>query len=220
MSYKPKKIPWFLILSLLCLGIVFWMYYLHDKKTNTNTPSSNTDQQTTETPQDIDWKKYITAVRKTIGSTFMETRVAESEPVSIFKTKDITGDGISEALISLGSGGAYTEYFALMQWDKTQGVHLARFKQKEGTVGDVLFLEGASASHGMNVILDNEIKSIISSHWNIDPFNPDAYECEFEVYTWNPLTNLFEFNSEQSKLGQTGACSVPGFSLDSVLKNQ
>lgn len=39
----------------------------------------------------------------------------ERYPISIRKTADVTGDGVPEALVYLGEGGAYTDYLAVLR---------------------------------------------------------------------------------------------------------
>lgn len=149
----------------------------------------------------------IPKIREEIGKNFMEITTEQSEKFSIYKKADITGDKIDEALVALGSGGAYTEYFALMQSDNNGNPKLARFRIKDGSTDDVLFLEGTSVSHGMSVELAPSKNAIYAESWNIDPINPDTISCEIEAYVWNKSSGLFEYNSTVGKNATDSYCS-------------
>ncbi len=161
-----------------------------DKKSSDNTGATSTVQTAHES---ADWPNQISEIRTALGKTFNEVKVEESEPLSIYKRADITGDGVEEALVSLGSGGAYAEYFALMRYENGKPVP-AKFKTAEGKTGNVMFLEGTSVTHGMSVELAPSKQAIYSESWNVDAFNTDTIECEIEAYTWNASTSRFEFN--------------------------
>jgi hypothetical protein len=66
----------------------------------------------------VDWNSMMPAVRSVLEKQF--PREAEREyPVGIpspAHIADITGDGITEALVWLGTGGASTSELVLMRW--------------------------------------------------------------------------------------------------------
>lgn len=133
------------------------------------------------------------AIRETVGKNFMEIKTEQTGKFAVYKKADITGDGTEEAVVSLGSGGAYTSYYALMQ-SENGSPRLARFKQKNGDIGNIMFLEGASVSHGISFELVPSKHAIYSESWALNPINTDTIECEIEAYQWNATSSLFEYN--------------------------
>ncbi len=152
----------------------------------------------------------IAKIRAAVGETFLDIKTEQSEKISIYKKADITGDGIDEALVSLGSGGAYTGYYALMQVDPKDKTNTkivsARFKTAEGKIEDVMFVEGTSVSHGMSVELAPSKQAIYAESWQIDPINPDTVSCQIEAYKWNKNSGIFEFNDALGKSATESYC--------------
>jgi len=163
-----------------------------DKNSNDTGPATTS---TTNASSSINWvdSEIPEQIRDAVGKNFMEIKTEQSGEFAVYKKADITGDGIEEAVVSLGSGGAYTSYYALMQSiDGTP--RLARFKHKNGDIGNVMFLEGASVSHGISFELVPSKQAIYSESWALDPMNTDTIECEIEAYQWNETTSLFEYS--------------------------
>lgn len=161
---------------------------------------------TTTNEQVFDWENEIVKIERAVGPKFLDIDTKVTGSMTVSKKADITGDGQYEALVSLASSAAYNEYFALLTY-KDSAPTLAKFKQKDGQIGDVLFLQGASASHGTSVLLDPDQKAIYSQTWGLDPVNPDAVSCEAEAYIWNQTLGFFEYNSARSEVAANNYCA-------------
>ncbi len=146
-----------------------------------------------------DWDSLLPAVEAMIGDNFLDIHVGQ-RPLAVWETKDITGDGIAEALISLGQGGAYTSYLTLMKIENDQPV-IAQFKKQDGNIGALLFLEGASVMNGENVVMLLEENVIYSGHWSNsvsgEPYG-NLTDCRVDAYQWDPEDRLFEFSQDLS----------------------
>lgn len=181
---------------------------------NRNEVLDNEPKDTTATTTDSSkiWNaNSIAKIRAAVGDTFLDIKTEQSEKISIYKKADITGDGIEEALVSLGSGGAYSGYYALMQVDPKDKTNTkivsARFKTAEGKIEDVMFVEGTSVSHGMSVEMAPSKQAIYAESWQIDPINPDTVSCQIEAYKWNKNSGIFEFNDALGKSATESYCS-------------
>lgn len=150
----------------------------------------------TPSPQSINWEKEIPAIRQELGPKFLDVTIEESDSLSIFEQKDITGDNIPEALVNLGAGGAYTSYMTLMRLENDRPV-IAQFKQADGALGPLMFLAGGSVMNGEGVALLPDKTAIYSGHWSRaaagDPFG-GLTDCGVEAYQWNGQTKIFEYN--------------------------
>lgn len=198
--------------------IAFMLFAISDIGNKKSAPAAgnNSGTATTTAIVTFDWNDNIKLVEKTIGPEFMEIKTRQNGPMSIHKTAEITGDKTEEALIALGSSGAYAEYFTLMRVNyanrdgsllKTSKPVLAQFKQRDGAVGPLMFAQGASVSHGETVELVPTTNAVYSGGWSLDPVNPDAVECTLDVYVWNAKTSLFEFNKGLSDSSLASFCA-------------
>ncbi len=170
----------------------------------------------TSTARSFSWQDNIKAVEKTIGGEFLDIKTKQTGPISVHQTAEITGDKTDEALIALGSSGAYAEYFTLMRVNyankdgsllKSSKPVLAQFKQRDGAVGPLMFAEGSSVSHGETVNLVPATNAVYSGGWSLDPVNPDAVECTLDVYVWNEKTSTFDFDKGLSETSLSSFCA-------------
>ena len=87
-----------------------------------------------------DWQKMIPAIRETLKAQFPDERGDGPYPVGILRAghvADITGDGLSEAVVFFGQGGASTSQLTLMRVEGGKPV-VALFKDpgRKGTPHD------------------------------------------------------------------------------------
>jgi hypothetical protein len=75
----------------------------------------------------IDWEAMIPKMRQLLKSTGTSE---ERYPIGIRETADLTDDGVPEALVYLGGGGAYTDSLALIRLVNNKPV-LAEFKGRD-----------------------------------------------------------------------------------------
>lgn len=162
---------------------------------------------TTETSKPVDWKNLVPIIQTMIGPTFLGVRVGES-PISIWQTSDITGDSVPEALVYLGQGGAYTTYLTLMRIENGKPV-VAQFKQKDGKISPLIFLDGASVMNGESVVMLPEKNAIYAGHWSKvvggEPYG-GLSNCKVEAYQWNSQTRIFDFSQTLSNEIRPGYC--------------
>jgi hypothetical protein len=156
--------------------------------------SSQTD--TTLRPQSLaDWQTMIPAVREALKAQFPEERIEGPYPVGILRpghVADITGDGVSEALVSFGAGGASTSQLTLL-WIEGGKPVVARFKDRAGKIGPMVFVEGASVIHTDDVDLMPQEHSVYAIHYNYGA-NQKLHQCGGEAYIWNPHSETFDYN--------------------------
>lgn len=204
-----SKLPVILSVALIIIIIVFFAFRMNSggkKPVNTEGGATTTTQVSNTTPQttNITWSKLIPDIRSTLGSNFLDTKVEERQKISISKEQDITGDGISEALVDLGSGGAYTSFLTLARIDNGKVV-IAQFRHEDGNIGPELFLDGASVRHGESVTMAAEKKAIYSLSWDMDE-NGQKTECVGTAYLWNSTDQIFDFDQKMSDQVQAEAC--------------
>jgi hypothetical protein len=163
------------------------------------------------TAKPVDWKAMIPAVRLALETQFPDERVEEHYPVAIARAADIadiTGDGVSEALVYLGTGGASTDQMALMRIENNKPV-VARFRGRDGKVSSTVFLRGASVRHGDGIdMLPNE-HAVYSSHYATDD-DGKLDKCSGEAYQWNRHTKTFDYSPRLSKKLAQSSCSETG----------
>lgn len=220
----PRKINKPEILKAACyvLGgviLAFLLFAISDigNKKQPTTASTTSGSITSSTPlPSYNWSENIKTIEKTIGDEFMDVKTKQSGPMTVYKTEELTGDKTDEALIDLGSGGAYSEFLTLMRINyankdgsltKNSKPVLAQFKQRDGAVGPLMFAAGASVSNGETVELVPATKAVYSGGWSLDRANPDAIECTLDVYVWNEKTSVFEFNKGISDSSLASFCS-------------
>ena len=175
----------------------------------TNTPTQQTPPITSPEPTPpVNWESLISTIRTAVGPTFLGVRVEESGSLSIFQKNDITGDSIPEALVNLGSGGAYTSYLTLMRVENDKPV-AAQFKQKDGKVSPLMFLAGASVMNGEGVVMLPDKNAIYAGHWSRavsgTPFG-SLTNCSVEAYQWNSQTKIFDYSASISSEVRPGFC--------------
>jgi hypothetical protein len=149
--------------------------------------------QTTAKP--VDWKGMIPAIRSALKAKFPDQGVEEHYSIGILRPAeiaDVTGDGVSEALVWLGTGGATTSEMAVMRIENDKPV-VALFKARDGKISPMTFLRGAGVLHGDNVQMLPEKRAIYSSHYSYDG-SGKLDECTGEAYTWNFHDKMFVFN--------------------------
>ena len=152
------------------------------------------------TQKSVNWESLIPIIRKVIGPTFLGVKVEGRGTINIYKTSDITGDGIPEALVGLGQGGAYAGYLTLMRIENDKPV-VAQFKKKDGEISPLMFFEGSSVMNGATIVMLPEKNTIYQGSWSRttkgEPYG-EFSDCKVEAYQWNPHTKVFEFNQNLS----------------------
>jgi len=96
----------------------------------------------------VDWRTLIPSIRRVLKQEFRDQVDIESNyQIRVLETADITGDGVPEAVVTLGVVGASSDCVTLVRLDGGRP-RVARFRDWKGKVFTVVFPEGASAMHG------------------------------------------------------------------------
>jgi hypothetical protein len=150
------------------------------------------------TAKPVDWQAMIPIIRSVLKND-PEFRDIEQPyySIGIRRTADIRGDGVPEALVYLGTGGASTDEMTVMLIENGKPA-VARFRGREGKVSSMVFLEGASVMHTDGVEMLPEQHAVYSLRYNYGG-NGKLRECTGEAYQWNPSTKLFDYNHRLGK---------------------
>ena len=153
-----------------------------------------------------DWKKYAPELADAIAEAFTEDAVGDGA-ITVGETADVTGDGIDEALINTGSGGAYTNdvVLALLRDGKPE---LAQFKDKEGKIGPILFSNGGSVMHAVGIVLDSVARSIYEQSVDVKSDGSGLERCTIVAYQWDSQEELFVYNETESARAESTFCPL------------
>jgi len=186
MSKKILPYP-FIFLIIAVIGIaIYYNLPVPDKKALSSGEVKNAE------PIKVDWDGYMPAIEKAIKEQFPDGIVLDDRRVAVYKEGDLTADGIPEALVYTGSGGAYTDELTLIMLKNGQP-NLASFKQEDGAVSPMTFLSGASVRHGEETDIAPDDGVIYSISWILDE-SGNLEECGADVYLWNADSELFEYS--------------------------
>lgn len=208
-----------LIVLVVVLAGTLGYVTLVKKSAPTKQPQTSNSQNTQETPppttnnppataKTIDWNSLIPSIRTILKQTFPNEPIEESRSISVYKEVDITGDGIPEGLVNLGTGGATTDFVTLVKVENNKPI-APLFKQKDGKISTLIFTSGSGGAgrYGSDANLIENKNAIYSTHYFA--YNENNDSCGAEAYQWNPQTKLFEFNASlSSEAGQNYCSSV------------
>jgi hypothetical protein len=123
----------------------------------------------------------------------------------IGQTADITGDGMSEAIVAYCRQGPYTSNVALMTLDSGKPV-LARFRSSKGKPMDPAFVVGASIKDGEGVKFLPFKHAVYEIQWHIDKaMKMDS--CTVDAYVWNAGSGTFDQNESVGKEIAASECT-------------
>jgi len=107
---------------------------------------------------------------------------------------------ISGAIVDMGTGGAYVEYYAICEY-KNGKLEVANFKDKDGNIAPLFFDEGASVKHEAKLCLGNGENSNLVVYQSVVDRDDSGKvtNIEVEAYLWNSQTNMFEYSKDLSE---------------------
>ena len=143
--------------------------------------------------QSVDWKSLVPALREVLRGGEFPSEVAA---LHVRRQADITGDGIPEALVDFGSGGAYTNYLTVVRLQNGRPVS-AVFKRPDGKTGSMLFADGSSVKNGVTVELRPESNAVFACEYSMKDDGRLA-KCNGAAYQWNRQTSTFEYDKRLS----------------------
>lgn len=160
----------------------------------------------------IDWESLLPSMRTALKQAFPNERIEESRSISIYKKVDVTGDGIPEVLVNLGTGGATTDLVTSMRIENDKPI-APLFKQKDGKISILLFSAGAGGSgrYGSTAEMLANKNAIYSASYS--KYGESADYCRAEAYQWNSQTKIFEYNIGLSNEVQQDYCKTAGTGL-------
>lgn len=167
-------------------------------KEKENTAAENLSKEKKE------WEDFIPEIREEIKKDFKDEKIDDRNSVSVYEKNDITGDGVPEALISLGNNGAYTSEIVLMRFEDGKPT-IPMFKKNDGKISYLTFLDGASAMNGEVVKMLPDKNAAYSGNYAMNA-EGKLEVCEVFGYLWNRDAKIFEYNKTLSNETQTDFC--------------
>jgi hypothetical protein len=146
----------------------------------------------------VNWSSLIPAIRAVLKRGPTDGDVEAHYPIRIVKEADLTGDGVPEALVYTGDGGAYTDYLVLMRLKDGQPIE-ARFRDASGKTIDPSFLQGASVMHGVSAVMVPEEKAIYLGAYDMNSDATAFASCGARAYRWNMKSETFDWDSALSE---------------------
>ncbi len=142
--------------------------------------------------------KYAFYDTKKLINILKEVYPAIDNNTTPFVVRDLTiGKNMDEiAIVDMGTGGAYTEYYTICVPSGDKLV-LANFENKDGTIGKQMFAEGASVKHTTKFTIDqiSEYDSYIYSYTIDRDDEGNVTNITADAYKWNMDTKMFEYDS-------------------------
>ncbi len=151
-------------------------------------------------PIDPTWSQLLPEIRTILKNAFVnhpEIVVERMGKINIQETTDITGDGVPEALVWLGDGGAYVLRDILMKLEGGKPVVVSiREKDRKTILAD--FIDGSSVRNGHDILLLSDKRSIAQGSYMTDDSFHKLESCSVSAYEWNSKNNLFVFSQKLS----------------------
>ena len=158
--------------------------------------------------QDVDWRRLVPQIREVLNRSVPGERIEETYKIQIYGTGDVTGDGIPEAIVYLGTGGASTDEVMLMRLEGGSPA-VARFRQKDGSLQTPTFLRGASVTHSDDFRLVPKNRAVYSVSMKSDSEGYLA-NCTVTAYRWNASTKTFDWSRTLTTRIRKEACPKVG----------
>ena len=177
------------LIALVLAGAAVYFLSKNSEQVILNSGQSSPPPPTAPSTQanSLDWKSMLPELTTLLQASFTDVRIGEQYPIRIDRTIDITGDGLPEAFVDIGAGGAYTDEYALVMLQDGKPV-VPKFKQQDGTVGSLWFSQGAS-------VMNSESVGFVASAHAIYSLSQDAGACDVEAYQWNAGSRMFLYSA-------------------------
>lgn len=159
-----------------------------------------------DTPAMVQWKALIPTIQDVLTRSGLNCPGGRMH-IEIVDASDLTGDGLSYALVDFCPGGAYTDWIVAMQMEQNKPVP-ARFRKANGEVLDVGFAQGASVMHTVDAKLVPEKKAIYDMFSDKDGAG-HVVKCGVKAYVWNASAKAFDLNAQLSKQASRSYCQSP-----------
>jgi len=150
----------------------------------------------------VDWHTIlkVPSVRAVLKQELKDLEdVEERGDIALWQAADITGDGLSEALVNLGTGGASCSLVTLMRMNGAEP-RVAQLRDWTGKVFPLTFCEGASVMHEQHVTLlpDQHAMQLYSDFKDGLP-GEKVEKCCLSVFQWSSTTHIFDWSETLSR---------------------
>ena len=170
------------------------------------------------TPVIVQWKALIPTIRDVLTQTGHKCPGYRIH-IEIVAASDLTGDGLSYALVDFCPGGAYTDSIVAMQMDHGKPVP-ARLRKANGEVLDgVEFGQGASVMHALDAKLVPEKKAIYDMFTDNDGAG-HLVKCGLKAYVWNASAKAFDLNPQLTRQASQSYCRQSALSISASAQLQ
>lgn len=153
--------------------------------------------------KDVNWEALISKVTEVVKKEF--NGAGSVYPIKISKTADVTGDGISEALVDLGMPGATTDLLTVLRIEEGQPI-VAKFKAKDGKISVMEFTSGSGGSGRYSSFVNLMPEEYAISSGSYMAYGEPNDSCSSDIFKWNSNTKLFEYDSGLSQESSTKRC--------------
>jgi hypothetical protein len=183
--------------AVLILGIIGFVIFYNAKKQDAPVkPVSNVV---------ISWSDRIDEITALAQKAFPDEMIGERGAITIETRGDVTGDGVEEAFIDLGTGGASSRLMSLVRIENGTA-KIAQMKDIDGVTRPLLVNEGGAVLHqdivGMSVV----DRMIYQQRLFVNAETGAVSSCMFEAYIWNSRTEVFVYNPDVSLSLQASYC--------------
>jgi hypothetical protein len=182
---NKQTVLWTALLVVVA-GLVFGSlgYFLGSsaESESSNTVATSTSEVATPLnnvqPINVDWNTMLPQITSALKAANADLN--PERPPSIQQIADLNGDGVPEALVSTGGGGASTGEVALMNFfNGAPGV--VRIVNSDGTIRPAIFGIGASVGWGS---IDFKVIPEGAYTLNYTPAHTGKESCAVTAYSW------------------------------------
>lgn len=140
------------------------------------------------------WDKAVPRLTAVFKPALKDVQVGRQFPPIIERLVDVTGDGIPEALVHVGDGGASTNFVALARL--VNGNPVPVLFSENGLAAPRYFVEGGSVMHGDQVAFLPG-NALYAASWERND-EGKLSACSVTGYVWNAQKNVMEKNARLS----------------------
>ena len=174
------------IASIACIVLVAVVIgFLLHRKVKAPTNSVPVPAQTA-----LDWNTELPDAQTALAAAFPNDQVASRSPISIVDTGDVDGDGVPEALVDMGTGGASTDSIALVSFKNGQVTVASSYDPMNGVMPMEL-VQGSSVLHSEDVGMDPTRGLVYQEQKTYSTSDGSLETCSVDEYTWDPAHGYY-----------------------------
>lgn len=150
------------------------------------------------------WGEYMGEIRSVVKKSFEDTPVILKDTFIILDTHDVTGNGIPDVLIDIGTGGASSNTVTLASIVDGE-VSVPHVIYEDGSEIPVQFIQGAAVLHAEEVGFDIETNTVYQAGVIYDT-NGYLESCTVSAYMWDYVQEVFTYDRDASQVIELGFC--------------